>query len=256
LTASYGTNGLDSTISFKMSLMNFTRPPSVSTNYDLAQVAQHEVNEVLGCSSDLPFSEISPIDLFRYTTNLVRTYTTSGDNAYFSVDGTNLIARFNMHAGGDYSDWYSFKTNWLPSGQFGNFPQVQDAYSRPNTALDDGSNELAMLDVVGWTLAVTPNVVPTLKIVRSGVNQFTFSWTNTATGYVLQENTNLLTSATWIASTTGSTNPAVIVSTATRKFYRLYKAAAPSMALAKPAAFDLSVSPAQLRKHAIQPSQP
>ncbi len=258
LTSSYGSDGFDSTVSLKMTLMNFTRPPGDPNKYDLAQVTEHEMNEVLGISSDLPLlNEISPIDLFRYTTNLVRTYITTGDNAYFSADGTNLLARYNMDPGGDYGDWWSVGLNWL-ANQIGNFPQVQDAFSNPGYALDNGSNELAALDVVGWTLAstVSPTVVPSLKIVRSGVNQYTLSWTNIATGYVLQENTNLLTSATWIASATGSTNPAVIVSSPKQKFYRLYKPATPSLTLVRFAPSELALSPDQIRVHRIQPQQP
>ena len=58
--------------------MNFTRPPLDPDKYDLQQVTEHELDEVLGCSSDIPVPTISPIDLFRYTTNLVRTYTSPG----------------------------------------------------------------------------------------------------------------------------------------------------------------------------------
>jgi hypothetical protein len=240
-----------------MTLMNFTRPPGDLHKYDLAQVTEHEMNEVLGISSDLPaLTEISPIDLFRYTTNLFRTYTTNGDNAYFSVDGTNLLARYNMNSGGDYADWWSYGDNWL-AGQTGNFPQVQDAFSNPGYALDNGSNELAALDVVGWTLAssVAPNVVPSLKIVRSGANQVTLSWTNIATGYTLQERTNL-SAGSWLASFTGSTNPAVVVSTNAQKFYRLFKPATPAPAFAKTISFDLSTSPDRIHIHVSHPSQP
>src|ERR1035441_7405106 len=147
--------GYDSVISLNMAKMNFTRPPLVSTNYDLQQVTEHEIDEVLGCSSHLPdFTIICPIDLFRYTTNLARTYTTNGDNAYFSVDGTNLLARFNMQSGGDYSDfWSAYTTNrWAPPG-ITPHPQVQDAFNTPGVVLDYGINELGMLDVIGWTLS-------------------------------------------------------------------------------------------------------
>jgi hypothetical protein len=257
LTTTTGQDGFDSTIHLNMSLMNFTRPPSDPDKYDLAQVTEHEMDEVLGISSDLPdLTEISPIDLFRYTTNLARTYVTNDDNAYFSVDGTNLLARYNMDSGGDYGDWWSvnFPTNWSPTtGNTVNYPQVQDAYSGPGNALDIGPAELASLDVVGWTLA-TP--MPALTIVRSGANQFTLSWTNTATGFVLQENTNLLTSATWVTSATGATNPAVIALTTAKKFYRIYKAATPSVTQSKIVTFDLSISPDQLKTHLIKPQQP
>jgi len=214
---------IDSTISLKMSLMNFTRPPSDPNKYDLQQVAEHEMDEVLGISSHLPdTSYISPVDLFRYTTNLVRTFTTTGDDAYFSIDGTNLLARYNMNSGGDYGDWWSYfyPTNWSPTtGNTLNSPQVQDAYSGPNVAIDIGKAELTALDVVGWTLAT---VQPSLYIVRNNANQFTVSWTNTASGYVLQQRTNLLSGA-WTFSATGSTNPAVLATATSQTFYRLYK---------------------------------
>lgn len=259
LTSTYGSGGFDAIIQLNMPLMNFTRPPGDPNKYDLAQVAEHEINEVLGISSDLPdLTTISPIDLFRYTTNLARTYTTNGDNAYFSVDGTNLLARYNMNPGGDYGDWWSYDNNWL-AGQIGNFPQVQDAFSGPGYAIDNGSNELAALDVVGWTLAATvaQTIVPSLKIASSGLNQFTLTWTNTATGYVLQENTNLLTPATWIASATGSTNPAVITSASLRKFYRLYNATATPHVLTHSAKTESAVlSPDQVKVHVTHPSPP
>ena len=200
-------SGIDSTVSFKMSLMNFTRPDVDPGKYDLQEVAAHELDEVLGISSGLPSStsEVWPADLFRYTTNLVRTYATTGDNAYFSVDGTNLLARYNMVTGADFGDWWSDNDIfWAPPG-IPPHSQVQDAFGEPGGYDDLGSNELAILDVVGWTLAVPP---PSLAIVRSGTSQFTLSWTSTASGYVLEERTNLI-SGNWTFSTTGAANPAV-----------------------------------------------
>src|ERR1017187_367955 len=247
---------VDSTVTCKMSAMNFTRPPLDPDKYDLQQVLEHELDEVLGISSGLPgTTEICPADLFRYTTNLVRTYTTDGDNAYFSTDGTNLLARYNMNPGGDYGDWWSFENNWL-AGQIGNFPQVQDAFSGPGNALDLGSNELAILDVVGWTLATAPATPPALTIVSSGVNQFTVSWTNTASGYALQERTNLI-SGNWTFSTTGFTNPAVLVTTTSQKFYRLYK----PVVLGQQPIHNVAAVPEPhgtltLTIHGIQPRQP
>lgn len=253
----------DSTVACKMSLMNFTRPPLVSTNYDLQQVLEHELDEVLGISSALNqtnyATEIWPADLFRYTTNLVRTYTTNGDNAYFSPDGTNLVARYNTDPGGDYGDWWSinFPTNWSPvTGNTVNFPQVQDAFSGPGNTLDLGVAELAILDVVGWTLATAPATPPTLTMVSSGANQFTVSWANTASGYVLQERTNLI-SGNWSFSTTGATNPAVLVTATSQKFYRLYKPAV----LGQQPAHNVAIVPARHSAYTIttrmlQPHQP
>jgi hypothetical protein len=250
--------GADSTVACKMSLMNFTRPPADPDKYDLQQVLEHEMDEVLGISSGLPgTSEVWPADLFRYTTNLVRTFTTVGDDAYFSTDGTNLIARYNMDAGGDYGDWWSVNENWSPViGETPNFPQVQDAYSGPGNALDIGVAELAILDVVGWTLPTAPATPPALMIARSGANQFTLSWTNTADGYVLQERTNLL-SGNWASSTTGSTNPAVLVTAASQKFYRLYS---PGVFGQQPAhnivAVPVAHGPLTITVRSLKPRQP
>ena len=235
LDSGTGPDGFDATIYLNTSIMNFTRPPGNHSKYDMQQVTEHEMDEVLGTPSNLPDTTmVSPIDLFRYTTNLVRTYTTSGDNSYFSVDGTNLLARFNMDSGGDYADWYSVSVNWAPPGQTPH-PQVQDAFTPPNTALDLGTNELAMLDVIGWTLAANVPPPPVLKIVNSGATKVTLSWSNNVSGFVLQERTNL-TTGLWSNSTSGSTNPVVVTAAGTRKFYRLYKAATPSVAMVETAA--------------------
>jgi len=241
-------NDTDSTISFKMSLMNFTRPPADVDKYDLAQVAEHEMDEVLGISSGLPITSVVwPVDLFRYTSNHVRTFTTGGpDNAYFSLNGTNLIARYNMSPEGDYGDWWSFyfPTNWSPvTGDTLNFGQVQDAFSGSGVAIDLGTAELTALDVVGWTVAAaaTPSAPPQLNIVRSGVNQYTLSWSNSFSGFVLQERTNL-NSGSWVSSTSGSTNPAVVISPDSKKFYRLFKSGGASLVAAP------SVAPAAQRK--------
>ena len=220
----------DSTVSCKMSLMNFNRTSIDPNKYDFIGTVEHEVNEVLGISSGLPSStNVWPVDLFRYTTNLARTFITTGDNAYFSTDGTNLVARYNMDAGGDLGDWWSVHdTNrWSPAG-IGTKTQVQDAYGNPGVYDDLGVSELTALDVVGWTLAVAaPVVSPKITMVRSGTNKFTLSWTNSAS-FVLQESTNV--SKSWITSATGTTNPAVIIASKTNKFYRLFHAAGSSFA--------------------------
>jgi hypothetical protein len=74
-----------------------------------------------------------------------------------------------------------------------------------------------------------------LKIVNSGATKVTLSWSNNVSGFVLQERTNL-TTGLWSNSTSGSTNPVVVTAAGTRKFYRLYKAATPSVAMVETAA--------------------
>ncbi len=245
LDSGEGPDGFDSTISLNMTLMNFTRQSIDTNKYDLQAAVEHEDDEVLGTPSGLPGAgPIWAMDLFRYTTNLVRTYTTSGDDAYFSVDGTNLLARYNMNSGGDYGDWWSFygTNRWSPLGTTPQ-PQVQDAFGIPGTVQDLGPNELTMLDVVGWTLTanVTQPTAPPITIISSGPGQITLSWSNNVSGYVLQESTNL-TSGSWVDSVTGSTNQVAIPTTTNMKFYRLYKVVAPSIALAKTAPVQPSKS--------------
>jgi hypothetical protein len=234
LFTGYGPDGFDSTISLNMTLMNLTRPPTNSNNYDLVSVVEHEVDEVLGTSSSLSGGQpipttINPADLFRYTTNLVRTFTTNGpDNAYFSVDGTNLWARYNTEPDGDYGDWWSANDIfWAPPG-ITPYPQVQDAFGDSGTVQDMGTNEMTLLDVVGYTpVLATPQTAPTLSIVRGGTGKVTLSWSTNASGFSLQERTNLL-SGSWVASATGSTNPANITISPGQKFYRLFSSAKPA----------------------------
>jgi hypothetical protein len=118
-----------------------------------------------------------------------------------------------------------------------------------------GVSERTILDVVGWTLAAVSTTKPPLKIVRSGANQFTLTWTNTTTGYVLQERTNLLLGS-WTYSTSGARNPAVIVTTNAQKFYRLYKSS--SSELPAPGITVVPAAPGNYRTvtHILWPRRP
>jgi hypothetical protein len=251
----YGAGNLDSTISFNMTLMNFTRPPTNINNYDLVSVAEHEMDEVLGTSSALPSTNmINPADLFRYTTNLARSFTNAGpDNAYFSADGTNLFARYNTESDGDFGDWWSDTNYWAPHG-ITPHPQVQDAFGTPGSAEDMATNEMTLLDVVGFTLAVpAPPVSPTLSIARLGAGQANVSWTPTTSGFTLQERANLL-SGSWAASATGTNNPATITISSGPKFYRLaYKATPAAVAAVDSVAQRLDTPPLLLNLHVLHP---
>src|SRR5262249_10193138 len=110
----------DSTIYVNLASCNLDRTTIDPSKFDLMAVVSHEIDEVLGTASGLGEANIHPPDLFRYSsTPGARNYTTSGDNAYFSLDGTNLLARYNQSGSGDYGDWWS-------SGA--HTPQVQDAF--------------------------------------------------------------------------------------------------------------------------------
>jgi hypothetical protein len=153
----------DGTISLNTSIMNLSRTGSQNpSNYDLQAVAGHEIDEVLGTGgsgSSLPTTNgpIGPLDLFRYSSPGVRSFTTSTSAApYFSIDSglTNLV--FFNQAGGvsDYSDWGDGVS---PADSRGNSPpQMQDAFGTPGAIVNIGSNELTAHDVVGYNLAPVP----------------------------------------------------------------------------------------------------
>jgi len=200
--------GYDGIVSLNVSIMNLTRPPGSLLKYDLMAVAEHEIDEVLGFGSRLPTlpsnDEPFPEDLFRYDSSGNRNFTTNGDDAYFSLDGTNLLARFNQDSSGDYGDWWSTGSHT---------PQVQDAFATAGATPNLGV-ELTALDVIGYDLA------PTLAIIPAGAGQATISWTPGTTGYVLQESASL-SPASWVNSSSGTNNPATIFTTSSSKFYRL-----------------------------------
>lgn len=137
-------DGYDGTVGLDVSLTN---PPltDASTSYSLKAVVQHEIDEVLGFASGISKS-VGPTaqDLFRYTSAGARTFTTVGDDAYFSIDGTTQLARFNQDGQGDYGDFHD-----------GGTPQVQDAYGTVGSAPQLGV-ELIGLDAIGYDLAAVP----------------------------------------------------------------------------------------------------
>jgi hypothetical protein len=124
--------------------------PGSSLQYSLLSVTEHEIDEVLGLGSDVGgtnfFTDPAPQDLYRYTSGGARSYTTGGDNAYFSLDGTNLLVQFNQDGVGDYGDWHTNGT-----------VRVQDAYGTPGgtatLANSAGQPEVVTLDALGYNLA-------------------------------------------------------------------------------------------------------
>ncbi len=118
--------GYDGIIGLHTSQLNLSRASINPSKGDLLATVEHEMDEVLGLASALDENATDPFpeDLFRYTSTGSRTFTTNGDNAYFSIDGTNLLARFNQQAGDDYGDWWFVGTHT---------PQVQDASATDGT---------------------------------------------------------------------------------------------------------------------------
>ena len=99
----------DGTISINTSLTNLTRTSINRSKYDLAAVAAHEIDEILGMGSGLNIPAqyggyIMPQDLFRYSNTAGRRSYTSSSTAlsYFSIDGANRIVQLNQNSSGDY----------------------------------------------------------------------------------------------------------------------------------------------------------
>lgn len=140
-------NGFDGTVSLNTLLTDIGSPGS-SGQYSLLAVVEHEIDEVLGLGSGLGGSFLRPEDLFRYNSTHARTYTTAGDDAYFSIDGgATFLARLNQDAGGDYGDW------WSSGGQT---PQVQDAFGTSGSHPTLGNPEITALDVIGYNPVPLP----------------------------------------------------------------------------------------------------
>jgi hypothetical protein len=125
-------------------------------------VIQHEVNEVLGTSSNLPNgggalpATIMPADLFRYTAAGARTFTTNGgsdpnNKAYFRISpfGSNLQEWNNLPNGGDYGDWAA-------NGSFPAAPQDNTGDSNTFTSMSQSNAELQLLDAIGYNLNPVP----------------------------------------------------------------------------------------------------
>lgn len=215
---------VDGTISLNISLINIDRVNINPFKYDLMAVVSHEIDEVLGTSSSLtasgPQPNSRPADLFRYDSFGARNYTTSGDDAWFSIDGgATRLVQYNQDPSGDYGDW------WSAFG--GQTPRVQDAFGTAGVTLNLGV-ELTVLDVIGYDLYLPVSVsAPKIQSVTRTGNTLHFSW-NSAAGknYQVQYRTNL-TQVNWL--NLGSPIPAVGSTTSSsdtigpdpRRYYRV-----------------------------------
>lgn len=233
----------DSIISLNMSIINITRTNINPAKYDLKAVAMHEMDEVLGSGSGLGGTFIWPEDLFRYDTNGNRNYTTSGDDAYFSLDGTHDLVRFNQAGGGsDYGDFWSISTH--------SPVRVQDAYATAG-ATPDLTVEKTVLDVVGWYLlnASASAPAPVFQSAKRSGNSVILTWTSVAgQSYQLQDETNV-TKKAWTnlgsaivasGSTTTATNT---IGPDKQRFYRVALVGGSGNVVGAPA--PLAVEPPQ-----------
>lgn len=114
----------DGEIDLNLNIMNLDRIAINPAKCDLKGVLQHEVDEVMGTISHGGQTHPRPADLFRFDAAGNRSFTTADTAAaYFSINGTTQLARYNQSPGGDYGDWFSCFDRVVP--------QVQDACSTP-----------------------------------------------------------------------------------------------------------------------------
>jgi hypothetical protein len=206
----------DAVVYLNTSLMNLSRTTIDPNKYDLVAVVEHEINEVLGLSSALdgatagsapPTGDVDVLDLYRFDQSGGRSFNTLlASQAYFSIDGTTRLVRFNQADSGDFHDWYS------PGTQT---PRVQDAFATL-AATPNMSVELIALDVIGYNYQI-----PTLSIAPAGAGQARISWSPNTPGFVLQECFSL-SSPVWVNSASGTNNPVTLADPAGVKFYRLF----------------------------------
>jgi hypothetical protein len=248
--------GTDSTISVNMSLINITRPPADPNKYDLQTVVSHEIDEVLGTSSGVGQTFIEPVDLFRYSSTGTRNFTTSGDDANFSIDaGATLLARYNQNASGDYGDWWSVSAH--------SPVRVQDAFGTPGTAPDLGV-ELIVLDTIGWNLVSAGPGAAAQPMVHASLSGATINLTwNSTVGriYQVQYNTNL-TLTNWVdlggpitaLGSTTTTNDTTVANV--ERFYRvqlLPLPPSPAVVLGAAKSSKPIKGPLRIHKHVTHP---
>ena len=77
---------------------SLTSPPNplTASTYSLQAVANHEIDEILGIggtgstvgnTGSFFLNNPGDLDIYRYTASGAHTYTTAGDNAFFSING-------------------------------------------------------------------------------------------------------------------------------------------------------------------------
>ena len=152
-------SAIDGYIGFGSSTpFSFTDSKGVAAGtYDFLAVAKHEIAEVLGRQSGLLAPSplyATPFDLFRYSAKGKGTFSYTGA-AFASIDGgvTNLGALNNSTSGGDRADWLTTSaTN-----------DVQDAFISTGKVLSLSSQDLTLLDALGWSS------IPATTALRNGV---------------------------------------------------------------------------------------
>ncbi|MEO8715317.1 MAG: NF038122 family metalloprotease [Acetobacteraceae bacterium] len=130
---------------------SFTAATTKAGTYNFIDVAEHELDEVLGRISGIGDGFATPFDLFRYTRIAAGKPAPSFSataTAYFSVNGgaTQDGPPFNSTRSGDRGDWYTTPAS----------TDIQDAFLYPGTTPFLSPADLDGLRVLGWTTGGNP----------------------------------------------------------------------------------------------------
>ncbi|HEX3890181.1 MAG TPA: NF038122 family metalloprotease [Verrucomicrobiae bacterium] len=158
---------------------------AVSGKFDFIGVAEHELTEVMGRSTlNLGSSGYFPYDLFRFTTNGVRSFNANDSNVYFSVDnGVTALKFFNPNNGGDIQDWATS----TPHDSF-------DAFVPSGSELMLSAADLTAVDIIGYQMNYK---LPHLTGTNLVNGNFQLNFTNTpGTSYTVLASTNISLSIT------------------------------------------------------------
>jgi hypothetical protein len=146
----------------------FSRPVN-GNSFDAQRTTEHEIDEVFGLGSRIGdnTSDLSPQDLFSWSSAGNRNTTSSGTR-YFSINsGMTNIVGFNQDHDGDFGDWLS-----EPCPQAN--PYVQNAFSCTGQSSDIAatSPEGINLDVIGYNLTQASQAslgnISTRSLVQTG----------------------------------------------------------------------------------------
>jgi hypothetical protein len=170
--------------------VNYTFDPNnraVAGELDFIGVAEHELTEVMGRSTfGLESTNYVPYDLFRFTSNGVRSLDANDTDVYFSVDnGVTELKFFNPNNGGDIQDWASSTP-----------PDSFDAFVTDGNELTLSAADLTAVDILGYNLNYLP---PRLTGMTLGNGSFQLNFTNTpGTTYTVLGTTNIsLSTSNW-----------------------------------------------------------
>ncbi len=138
----------DGTFSFNSGLSYATDPNSrAAGGYDFIGIAEHEISEIMGRIPGLDAQGfLTPLDLFRYTSDRVLSLDSSATGVYFSLNGgiTNLQG-FNSQSGADPQDW-----NGL------NASDPFNAFMSPGRTYSLSAVDITTMHALGYQLTAVP----------------------------------------------------------------------------------------------------